>query len=272
MHTTASDGARTPLELLDLVFSRGLQCMAITDHDAIDGYVQIQEKAASLGVYVLPGVEITTNYKGKDCHILAYGFDTTDTRFLEFLKAQRGVRVLRARQIVDKLNGLGFDLDLDDVRAESGKATISRNHIATVLQRKQYVANKQEAFNRYLGGEGPAYVQNGYPDAADVVDLIKQVGGVSVLAHPGTYYIFEDLRYFLSIGIGGLEYVHPSHTWAVQKKLRDYAENYGLLLTGGSDYHGFRAYEEQQIGVVSVDRSRVEAILERCGISTEVLT
>jgi len=270
LHTTASDGARSPEDVLQMVYDRGLRCMAITDHDTIDGYIQIADKARELGVTVVPGVEITTNYIGRECHILAYAFDVSDSPLLALLRSQRSVRLNRAGQIIQKLNTLGFDLDLDDVRAESGKATISRNHIASVLQQKNYVATKQEAFNRFLGGGGPAYVQNGYPEASDVITLIKASGGVSILAHPGPYYIYEDLRYFLQAGIDGLEYIHPSHNWNVQKKLMDYAENYGLLLTGGSDFHGFRQYEEQNVGVVSVDLSRVDALLSRSKISMEV--
>lgn len=197
--------------------------------------------------------------------MLAYAFDTTDKDMNDFLARQRVIRHTRAGLILEKLNRLGYDIDLDDVKAESGKATISRNHIASVLQKKRFVATKREAFDRLLHSKGPAYVQNVYPDVRDVLELVKASGGVSFLAHPGMYYIYEDLKYFLDNGINGIEYLHPSHTYQVQKKLKYYADNYKLLLSGGSDFHGLRPHERQYIGTVCVDRMRADRILEMSG-------
>lgn len=265
MHTTASDGYKTPAELVLLAYEKGLSTIAITDHDTIEGYHLAVEKAGEVGIRLLSGVEITSDYNGRECHILAYGFDPNSAEIADFLKNQRNKRTLRANGILDKLNKLGYEIDIDEVKAESGKATISRNHIASVLERKQFVANKREAFDRLLGGRAKAYVQNEYPEVAEVIDFIKRIGGVSILAHPGNLYIYEDLRYFLRSGLDGIEFIHPSHNYKTQKKLREYAMNYKILLSGGSDYHGSKVFEDRYLGSICVDESRADLILEHVG-------
>jgi len=263
LHTNASDGLLSPVELINAINEIGMKCISITDHDTIGGYLAALDQAKLFGIELLPGVEITTNYNGRECHILAYAFDTENGPFLNFLNNQRLIRYKRAESILDKLNGLGYDIDIDDVSAESGRATISRNHIAMALQKKRFVATKREAFDRLLHTRGPAYVINGYPDVREVLEIVKAAGGVSFLAHPGMYYIYEDLKYFLDNGIDGIEYIHPSHNYKTQKKLKDYATNYNLLLSGGSDFHGIRPFEIQYLGMICVDRIRAEKIIEK---------
>lgn len=263
LHTNASDGTLTPVELINVINETGMKCISITDHDTIRGYLAALEPASKFGIQVLPGVEITSNYNDRECHILAYAFDTENKVFLDFLNNQRLIRYKRAESILGKLNGMGYEIDIDDVSAESGMATISRNHIAMALQKKQFVATKREAFDRLLHSWGPAYVKNGYPDVREVFALVKEAGGVSFLAHPGMSYIYEDLKYFLNNGIDGIEYIHPSHNYKTQKKLKDYATNYNLLLSGGSDFHGSRPFERQYLGTICVDRIRADRIIEK---------
>lgn len=270
LHTTASDGRLTPREVVELVYSKGLRSMAITDHDTLQGYIEAKSYADTIGMDLLPGVELTTDYNGRECHILAYGFDLKSESMQSLFVDQRYKRKERASEIVRKLNKLGFDLEMDEIRAESGKATISRNHIADVMRQKSFVATRREAFDRYLFTGGPAYVQNEYISAIDAIDKVHECGGVCILAHPGHYYIFEDLRYFLNAGIDGLEYIHPSHNFQTQKKLKEYADNYQLLLTGGSDFHGIKPFEDQLVGTVCVDRSRVDAILDRSMVAVGI--
>jgi predicted metal-dependent phosphoesterase TrpH len=263
VHTTASDGRLSPSDLVTLAAKQGITVLAITDHDTLDGYFLAKPEAEKLGMLLIPAVEITTNFDGRECHLLAYDVDTNNQGFIQFLAIQRTIRKSRATAIVERLNKMGFDLEMDEVRAESGKATISRNHIAAAMQRKNIVATKREAFDRYLHSKGPAYVQNEYPDVLDVISMVRDIGGVSVLAHPGKSYIFQELKLLKDHGLDGLEYLHPSHTWALQKKYKDYALNYGMLLTGGSDFHGTRAHEVDYLGTVCVDLHRVDALLER---------
>lgn len=264
LHTTASDGKLSPQQVIDLVLSKGLKGCAITDHDSVEGYLNIRDYACEKGLDLLSGVEISCDYNGREAHILAYGFDANSADLQQLLTEQRSKRTTRSKEIVYRLNKLGFEIGYDEIRAEAGKASISRNHIADVMRQKSIVATRKEAFDRYLHTGGPAYVQNGYVTVPDAIDLVHSCGGLCVLAHPGPYYIFEDLRYFLNSGIDGMEYIHPSHNFQNQKKIKDYAENYGLLLTGGSDFHGIKPFEEQLVGTVCVDYSRSEHIQERC--------
>lgn len=262
LHTTASDGMLTPDQVVELAKRHGLSAIAITDHDTIDGYLSAIESADACGLKLIPGVEITTDFKGRECHILAYNIDPDHVEFCEMLKGQRGIRRKRADQILGKLNKMGFDLDIAEVKAESGMGTISRNHIAAALYRKRFVSTKREAFDRFLNAKGPAYVQNVYPSVVSIIKLIRDAGGVSILAHPGKYYIYEDLKYFKDNGLDGFEYLHPSHTYEMQKKYQSYADNYGMLLTGGSDFHGSRPYEEQHVGTICVSVDRIDKIIE----------
>jgi 3',5'-nucleoside bisphosphate phosphatase len=270
MHTNVSDGIKTPLELIDFLFEKGLRAGAITDHDSYEGYLVAQDYAASLGFDLLEGMEISCSYKDKECHLLGYGFRTDETELASLLKRQRNRRIVRASEIVDRLNKLGFDIDIDEVRAEAGRSSISRNHVANVLLDKGYVATRQQAFDRYLYTRGPAYVSNGFIEPEKAIEIIHACGGVVVLAHPGDYYTYEDLKFFLNAGLDGIEFIHPSHAFKAQKKYKEYAENYGLLLTGGSDYHGQRPYEDQLVGSVCVNRCRIDQIRERCSTGVGV--
>jgi 3',5'-nucleoside bisphosphate phosphatase len=265
LHTTASDGLLNPHEVVDLTVKSGLNAISITDHDTIDGYLAVREYATAKGIHLVCGAELTTDFAGRECHILAYDFDVEHPTFSKMLAGQRVKRRTRANAIVSKLNKLGFDLDINEVQAESGKATISRNHIAAALQRKRFVTTKREAFDRYLHSNGPAYVTNNYPEVSNVIQLIREAGGVSILAHPGKSYIYKDLKYFMDSGLDGIEYLHPSHSYLLQKKYKEYALNYGLLLSGGSDFHGSNPHEEQNLGTICVDMEKLDKILELSG-------
>ncbi|MEX0779116.1 MAG: PHP domain-containing protein [Balneolales bacterium] len=261
VHTTASDGVLSPEQVVRLAAEKGISTLAITDHDTIAGYRKARHVAEEVGIKLIPGIEITSDYKGKECHMLAYCIDLEHPRLITMLAAQKKIRIARAHKMINNLNKLGFDIDFDDVVAESGQDSISRVHLASVLQKKSYVANKKEAFDRYLGNDGPAYYKSEYMPAAEVINLIKEVGGLSVLAHPGQHYLYEDLRYFLKAGLDGIEYIHPSHNYELQMKYMNYANNFGLLLTGGSDFHGFRHYDDGNFGTICIDTVLSEKLL-----------
>ncbi|MEX2403464.1 MAG: PHP domain-containing protein, partial [Balneolales bacterium] len=205
VHTTASDGTQTPEQVVKLAAEKGLSTLAITDHDTVSGYMEARGVARELGIKLIPGIEITSDYRGKECHILAYCIDVDHPSLVSMLANQKKIRIDRAHKMVNNLNKLGFDMDFDDVLAESGSDSISRVHIAGVLEKKSYVANKKEAFDRYLANDAPAYHKSEYVPAAEVIELIKSVGGISVLAHPGLHYLYEDLRFFLKSGLDGIE-------------------------------------------------------------------
>jgi predicted metal-dependent phosphoesterase TrpH len=270
LHTNVSDGLKTPVELIDFLFEKGLRAGAITDHDSYDGFLKARDYAEALGFDLLEGLEISCSYRQKECHLLGFGFRTDEPDMASLLRRQRSRRVERAGEMIDKLIRLGFDIDLDEIKAEAGKSSISRNHVANVLVNKGYLATRQQAFDQFLYTNGPAYVPNGFIEPEQAIEMIHACGGVVVLAHPAGLYTYEDLNYFLNAGIDGIEFIHPSHDFKAQKKYKDYAENYGLLLTGGSDYHGQRPYEDQLVGSVCVNRTRIDAIRERCATRVSV--
>ncbi len=270
IHTTVSDGRLAPAELVHEAALRNLGIIAITDHDTIDGIPEAKKVADEEGIEIIPGVEITIDFNGKECHVLMYGFSPDNPRIKKFLKEQQNIRVYRAQKIVGNLKKLGFDISFDEVLARAGLgASISRPHIASVMVEKGYAGNTREVFLRYLGNNRPAYFKCEYRSVSDVAELARDVGGVLMLAHPSVYYSEKDLQVMLDAGIDGVEYVHPSHPYELQKKYHDWAEKHGLLVSGGSDYHGYRYDDECNLGIVAISLQEAHhiryAALERQG-------
>jgi 3',5'-nucleoside bisphosphate phosphatase len=233
IHTTASDGKLTPAQVVSQALGTDLDVIAITDHDTIAGVEEARAAAAGTPLRVVTGVEISTLFQGRECHLLAYAF--RDTGFMKRLLAgQKQKRVRRAQSIIGKLNALGFDLTYDEVLGEAGRAPIGRPHIARVMISKGYAADAQEVFLRYLGNTSSA----DYPDVADVIDNVHQAGGIAILAHPGNSYNFIEIKELKDSGLDGLECYHSSHTEAHKRRYLTYCQSHGLIATGGSDFHG----------------------------------
>lgn len=238
IHTTASDGALTPSEVVQSAVNSSLDAIAITDHDTIAGIQEAKKKAMETGVQVITGVEISTLFQNKECHLLAYAFEEEDAGLVGLLKLQKKRRIQRVQNIISRLNEKGIDISFNEIFGEAGQAVIGRPHIARVLIKKGYVADVKEAFFRYLGNHAYAYQIINYPDTADVISLIRAAGGYSILAHPGSQFNFIDLKELKDKGIDGIECYHPSNTKNQQRRFIDYCTNYGLIATGGSDFHG----------------------------------
>lgn len=270
IHTTASDGIFSAEDVVRMAADNNLATIAITDHDTFSGYFEAAKTGLEYGVRVIPGIEFTTGYNGRECHLLGYGFDIQNPELLEVVKKQERIRIVRARQMVKNLQKMGFDVDFDEVLGESGTGNIGRLHIAKVLFKKGYAISMQDVFNRYLGENKPGYAKSDYQEITVISDIIKKAGGVSVLAHPGNLYIWEDLRYFLNAGIDGVEFIHPTHNYELQKKYKDWARNFGLLLSGGSDFHG-KKRDLIQFGTISIDDDYADAILEKAKERQKVL-
>lgn len=252
IHTICSDGRLTPIEAVELAHQKKLTALSITDHDTFEGYFQAIEKAEELGIELIPGVEITSSFKDRECHILAYYFDVETSFFADFLTSQRVARRERIKGIIKTLNKAGLDVDYDEVRAEANGANIGRPHVAKVLISKGYARNSHDAFVRYLSTERLGEIENSYPDFKEVIDIIKSIGGASIIAHPGRLYSSQEIKDFVEAGIDGLECIHPSHSWEMQKKYSEFTEQNMLLMTGGSDYHGGKEQAYTHVGVVSI--------------------
>lgn len=273
IHTTVSDGRLTPTELVREAALRDLGIIALTDHDTIDGISEAQKVAEEVDIEIIPGVEITADFNGKECHVLMYGFSPDNPQIKKFLKEQQNIRVYRAQKIVGNLKKLGFDISFDEVLARAGLgASIARPHIASVMVEKGYAGNTKEVFLRYLGNNRPAYFKCEYRSVPEVAELARDAGGVLFLAHPGVFYSEKDLKVMLDAGIDGVEYVHPSHPYELQKKYHNWADKNGLLVSGGSDYHGYRYDDECNLGIVAISQHEAHKVRDAALERQDVLT
>jgi len=242
-HTTASDGSLAPAQLVQLARDSDLSAVAITDHDSIDGVAAGLAAGADLDFEVVPGVDLSTDLRGKTVHVLGYFIAGADDRLAEKLAWAKRVRAERNDRIVARFNELGIAMTLDEVRAEAGGDVVGRPHFARVLVKKGAVATVQEAFDVYLDRRGKAYVPKFRFTPEESVSLILQAGGLPVLAHPGLYKWAplerdDAVGELGALGLVGLEVLYSTHLPAQVLIFHDIARRHRLLPTGGSDYHG----------------------------------
>lgn len=238
LHSTASDGSDTPSELVKKAAMLKLGVIALTDHDTVDGVAEAAEAGKKEGVYVIPGVELSA-FSSYEVHILGYNIDIKDAAFCEKLSDLKQKRIDRALEILEKLRKHNIVLDSDEL-IKSG--SVGRPHIAAMLLRGGYVRSIQEAFERYVGKNGLAFVPSHRLSPLAAVSMIKDAGGIPVLAHPLVFVNKGVLDALVSglkpYGLGGIEAYYPSHSSADSLNLLNVARNYRLIATGGSDYHG----------------------------------
>lgn len=245
-HSNASDGTLPPREVVRLAKERGLQALALTDHDTIDGLAEAVTAGQELGLEVIPGVEISARHAHGlgSMHILGYFLDYKSELLAQRLAVLKQARKDRNPQIIAKLNGLGIPITLAQVERISGSGQMGRPHIARALYEGGRVRSIQEAFDLYLGNNGLAYVSKFRFPPDEAIGMIRDAGGLAVLAHPFTLglHTFESLRPLLQelmvLGLAGLECYYPEHSPEQQALYLSLARNLGLLITGGSDFHG----------------------------------
>lgn len=261
IHTTASDGTCAPGEIVELAKSKSLNTIAITDHDSIDGYLEVRKTAEEHSVRLIPGVEITADYAGKEIHILGYNFNPHKHDFINFLKKQRMARLNRMEQILDHLRSRqGIDITIDEVKAQAKSNNVGRPHVAQILIKKQMVASIAEAFIRYLGSPLIEKIKISYAGLEKVIEAVSEAGGASSLAHPGPLYTMEEVEKYLDYGLDGIECIHPGHSFEEQKKFIRLAQARDLLITGGSDFHGTGREYDPYFGIVTLSEKHVTAI------------
>jgi hypothetical protein len=260
-HTTISDGALSPSELVRLASSRGISMLSITDHDSIDA-LEEADRAAPPGLEILPGAELTVHVADREAHILAYGLDIHDPTLRGALADLAARRVERAREIVRRLVDLGLEIEFADVQTASGQGTIARPHIARVLVDRGHASSLDDAFRRWLGRHGPAFVPKEALAPRDAFDLIKDSGGVGSLAHPGTFRRDDLIPLLVEAGLEALEVRHTEHSAARARHYESLAKDLDLLPTGGSDFHGTIGHRSR-LGVPSVPDAWAEALVAR---------
>ena len=237
MHSTASDGSRSPAEVVRAAKRASLAAIALTDHDSVAGLPEARQVGGELGVRVIICVELSAVEGESETHLL--GLHLSDTTVLERgLSDLRDMRGRRAARIVELLQSQGVQVTLDDVLLQAGTGAIGRPHVARALVADGWAVDVRDAFDRYLGAGRPAYVAKDQLGMRDAIAMVHAAGGLAVLAHPGSSATRERLEALLALGLDGVEVKHPSHSPQDTARIRTLSEQLGLLLSGGSDWHG----------------------------------
>ncbi|HVN49653.1 MAG TPA: PHP domain-containing protein [Bacteroidota bacterium] len=263
LHTVYSDGVLTPHELVQKAASAGLSVISITDHDNVGAIEEAIEFGRSVGVEVVPGVELSIELNEKDIHLLAYFFDYRNKRMLEYLAYFREERLRRAERIVEKLNHINVPLKMDAVLDRAGVGSVGRPHIASALVENGLIETYNEAFLKYIGTGMPAYEKKYQLSPVEAVKLITSAGGLSFLAHPGKYTSEVELLQLIDAGVDGIEVVHPSHSKSQQEFYRNLVQQYFLLESGGSDFHGGKKNDDEVLGAYTVPLQVVDEMRNR---------
>lgn len=245
-HSTASDGTGSPADNVRLACEAGLAAVALTDHDTTAGIGEALAEGERLGIRVVPGVELSTMQDRLEIHVLGYFVDWRDLRWQERLGLQRDARNRRNAMIIERLNELGTPITMEEVERAAVRApggSIGRPHIAAAMVARGYVSTTAEAFERFLGSTGAAYVRIPRPTPLEAVQWIHEAGGAAVIAHPGLYGRDELAEALLLGGADGIEAYHSDHGPDDEARYAAMAERHGVIATGGSDYHGVRGGE-----------------------------
>ena len=237
-HTTASDGALSPRELVRLAAKHGVRVLAVTDHDSTSGLPAAIDEAAHHGIEVVPGLEINCDVPGAEIHVLGYCVDWQAEWFEAFLAEQRAERTARVHRIVERLTELGVPLTAEEVFAICKEGSPGRPHVAQAMIKRGYVKSVREAFDRYLRADGPANVPRRRLTPVEAVTVIRRARGVPVLAHPGLADRDALIPELVQAGLAGIETYYPEHSAGQIEAYRALCRAHDLVATGGSDYHG----------------------------------
>ena len=260
-HTTASDGRATPEELIALARAADLQSVAITDHDTLDGLAAGQIAADAAGIELVHGIELSTIDGAREIHLLGLHLSSTDDLGRSLVGVQ-AARVDRAVEMVAKLNKLGMPVTMEMVQHEAAGGAVGRPHVARALIAGGWVRDMRDAFDKYLGDGKPCNVGKLRLELADGIALIHDAGGVAIWAHPQSEGNKERIGRFAALGLDGVEVRHPSHNAEDLARIATLCDHFGLLKSGGSDWHGaidgFRP-----LGCMHVPAPWMDAQLER---------
>jgi 3',5'-nucleoside bisphosphate phosphatase len=261
-HTTASDGLLSPTELVQLAAQLGLKGIGITDHDTIQGWQEAEKAGADYHIRILKGIELNTNWYGKEVHILGYALDSSSNYLTNKLRDLRNARKQRMLKIIDRLNDLGIKITFDEVQQFAQGESIGRPHVAQALIARGYVREVKEGFDRYIGIGAPAYIPSYKLTPEEGIRLIREAHGVAVLAHPGLLRSEKGIPDWVKAGLHGIEVRHSQHTPEDEKRYLKIAQEYRLLATGGSDFHGEANKPGVNLGGWGVSLSVLQQILD----------
>ena len=243
VHSDVSDGTYTPTELVEYALKKGLTAMALTDHDTVDGVEEAVKAAEGTGLELIPGVELSAEYRGRDIHILGLYLDYRSEKFLAYLQEFKDTRDARNVKMAERLTAHKMPVTVEELKEEYGNAVLTRAHFAKFLKKKGFVNSYDEAFLRFLGDDKPCYVPRERITPEGAVKLIHDAGGIAVLAHPLLYHLgMDELEVLVSrlkdCGLDGIEAIYSMNRGRDERRMKELAAKYDLLITGGSDFHG----------------------------------
>lgn len=260
-HTTLSDGALSVEELILMAARKGISCLAITDHDNVESYTMGLKLAESLGIELVPGIELSSVHQGKDIHILGYFCDTTNLAMNLELEEQAKIRHTRVKAIIKKLNALGIELTYEKVITFCKGPIIGRPHIAMAMVAEEYVTSFAEAFHKYLAEDALAYVEKKGISPQQAIRMIENAGGIAAMAHPYKTNADHLIEPLVEAGLKGIEIYCPGQKGSAGRKYREFVQKYNLIGTGGSDFHSEGTVVG--LGALKMPYSVVEALKER---------
>jgi predicted metal-dependent phosphoesterase TrpH len=259
LHTNLSDGTFTPEELVDQAQKHALACIALTDHDTVEGCVRAAAACVPAGIEFIPGTELTAEHDDTEVHLLGYFLDTQNPMLLAEISKFQSVRKQRIHEMVSRINELGVPLQVEAVFTLANCESPGRPHVARALVKAGLVRNLDEAFERFLKKGRPAWVPKSKMSARQGVDLIHQAGGLAVMAHPGLNRTDDIIPALVAAGLDGIECFHSKHSTSMSARYVEMAETFDLLVTGGSDCHGFSKIRPL-IGSVKIPYELVEKL------------
>ena len=263
LHTTASDGALAPSELVSRALAAGLSILSITDHDTTSGSDAARAPAGDAGLRLVPGIEISAVAEGRDVHVLGYFIDTASAPLRAFLDRQRVDRVRRVAEMGERLAALGLPIEVGPIVADAGRGrSVGRPQIAAALVAAGHVRTRDEAFDRFLEFGGAAYVSRCGTSPEDVVAVIHAAGGIASLAHPGVSARDHLIAPLAAAGLDALEAGHSDHDAATEARYRALAADLGLLVTAGSDFHGDGGHRVSRLGTISLTAAEFGALAD----------
>jgi len=259
LHTVFSDGTYTPEEMVFQASKHGFAAMALTDHDTVEGCHRAGIAAQAAGIEFIPGTELTAEQDGDELHILGYFLETKNRRLLAETAKFQDVRQNRIREIVTRLNAVHVPITTDAVFALANCRSPGRPHVARALVKAGLCGSLDEAFERFLKKNRPAWVPKFKMSAADAIDLIHHAGGAAVMAHPGLSHCDEVIPGMVDAGLDGIECFHTKHSTAIAEHYLEIADRFNLLVTGGSDCHGM-SKGKPLIGTIKIPYQHVEKL------------
>ncbi|MDB6020332.1 MAG: hypothetical protein JWQ04_189 [Pedosphaera sp.] len=262
LHTNFSDGTYSPEELVSHGQRHELSAMALTDHDTVEGCARMAAACEAAGIEFVSGTELTAELSDIELHLLAYCFDLDNQKLLAEVGRFQIVRQNRIREMVARLNELGIPLEADAVFAIANCRSPGRPHVARALVQGGFCGSMDEAFDRFLRVNRPAWVPKFKMSAVEAIELVHQAGGVAVMAHPGLNRTDDVIPEMVEAGLDGIECFHSKHSTAVSNHYLQLADQYHLLVTGGSDCHGMNK-GKPLIGSIKLPYQHVEKIKER---------